>query len=276
MTKYKYCFKNFTKNISKILSKVIVGSIVYVLMLTPSVMWAMQPLITDDTGTQGKGKFQIEKGGQYDYDTETKTGVTVRQTGGVGNTILTYGVVDSIDIILNVPFLWNKIRVNNVVTTNEQGITDSILDVKWRFFETAGFSFALKPGLIIPTGDHEKSLGTGKVGYSTFFIMTKEMEPWAFHGNVGYTRSESTEEFRSDIWHASVAATVTVTRNLKLVADLGVESNTDKDSITDPAYILCGIVYSIKNNLDIDLGVKYGLTRPETNYAYLAGITGKF
>jgi hypothetical protein len=29
--------------------------------------WAAHPLITDDAGTQGKGKFQLELNGQYDW-----------------------------------------------------------------------------------------------------------------------------------------------------------------------------------------------------------------
>jgi hypothetical protein len=254
----------------------IIASIVSVLMLLSTTAWAMHPLITDDTGTQGKGKFQFEKNGQYDYEKETIAGVTVKEKGGLANNILTYGVVETVDVILNVPFLWFKVRENDMVTANARGLTDMTLEVKWRFFERGGFSFAFKPGMIIPTGDHDKGLGAGKVGYTAFFLMTKEMDPLAFHMNLGYKRNESTQNLRSDIWHASVAAVRAVTKNLKLVADLGIESNSEKEATTDPAYILGGIVYSIKDNFDLDLGVKYGLTKPETNYSFLAGLTVRF
>jgi hypothetical protein len=259
----------------RVVNAIIVG-IVFVLLIPSNLVWAMHPLITDDTGTQGKGKFQFEKNGQYDYDKETNTGVTVKATGGVANNMLTYGAIDPVDIILNMPFLWIKVRENDIVTANAKGLTDTTLEVKWRFFEKNGFSFALKPGLIIPTGDHEKGLGAGKVGYTTFIIMSKDMEPWSFHANLGYKRNESTEDLRSDIWHASAAVVRAVTKDLKLVADLGIETNSEKECVTDPAYILAGIVYSLKENLDLDLGVKYGLTRPETNYSFLAGMTVRF
>jgi hypothetical protein len=47
------------------LAKVLIFSAI-LLIASPS--WAAHPLITDDTGTQGKGKFQLELNGQYDWD----------------------------------------------------------------------------------------------------------------------------------------------------------------------------------------------------------------
>ncbi len=257
--------------------KKVIGSVLFCSFLfasTPS--WAMHPLITDDTGTQGKGKFQLEKNGQYDYEKETISGVRVEEKSALGNTILTYGIIENVDLILNVPYMWIKVRENGIVTTNAKGFSDATFETKWRFFDKDNLSLALKPGLIIPIGDHEKGLGAGKVGYTAFLIATKEIEPWAFHANLGYKRNESTEDLRSDIWHASVAVVRTLTKSLKLVADIGMETNQEKELTTDPAFILAGAVYSIKEHVDLDLGVKYGLTKPETNYSVLAGITVRF
>jgi hypothetical protein len=33
--------------------------------------------------------------------------------------------------------------------------------VKWRFYEKDGLSFAIKPGIILPTGEEDKGLGDG-------------------------------------------------------------------------------------------------------------------
>jgi hypothetical protein len=44
---------------------------VSIFLLFHTVAWGAHPLITDDAGTQGKGKFQIEVNGQYDSDKET-------------------------------------------------------------------------------------------------------------------------------------------------------------------------------------------------------------
>ena len=42
---------------------------------------AAHPLITDDTGTQGRGKSQIEANAEYAYDKEQISGITVKATG---------------------------------------------------------------------------------------------------------------------------------------------------------------------------------------------------
>ena len=63
-----------------------------------------------------------------------------------------------------------------------------------RFYEHADLSLAIKPGLTLPTGDDEKGLGTGKATYRLFFIASQEMDPWAFHLNLGYIRNENTLE----------------------------------------------------------------------------------
>ena len=48
-----------------------------------------------------------------------------------------------------------------------------------------------------------------------------------------------------DIWHASLASEVEAGKNLKLVANIGMEKNPDKGSSTDPAFILGGLIYSV-------------------------------
>ena len=92
--------------------------------------------------------------------------------------------------ILGVPYEWIRAKEEGDTFT-ENGISDISLEVKWRFYEKDGLSFALKPGISMPTGDEEKGLGAGRVGYRIFFITTKEIAPWAFHLNLGYIRNEN-------------------------------------------------------------------------------------
>ncbi|MDI6775724.1 MAG: transporter [Syntrophales bacterium] len=243
--------------------------------------YAAHPLITDDAGTQGKGKFQLEVNGEYNYEKETEGGVTKKETGGEAAAILSYGIVDSLDIVLGVPYQWFRVKEEGDVTSREDGISDMSLELKWRFYEKDGLSLALKPGMTLPTGDEEKELGTGRATYSLYFITTKEIEPWAFHLNLGYTRNEyklqeDKDDNRKDIWHASLAGEVEVVKNLKVVANIGVERNADEASSTHPAFILGGLIYSLSENFDIDFGVKGGLNKPETDYSILAGIALRF
>lgn len=238
--------------------------------------FAAHPLITDDTGTQGKKKFQLEVNSEFNYDKETEEGVTTKETGGEVATALSYGITDNIDVVLGTPYQWSKVKEDGEVTSKENGISDMSLELKWRFYEKDGLSLALKPGMTLPTGDDEKGLGAGRATYGLYFITTKEIEPWTFHLNLGYVRNENKSDERKDIWHASLAGEVEVVKNLKVVANIGAERNPDETSSTHPAFILGGLIYSVSENFDIDFGVKGGLNKPETDYAILAGIALRF
>ena len=238
--------------------------------------WAAHPLITDDTGTQGKGKFQLELNGQYDWDKDNSEDVSVRSTGGQALAMLSYGIAENVDLILGLPYLWGKAEANEITLYDEKGIGDAMLETKWRLFEKDGFSMALKPGISFPTGNDDKGLGTGKLGGHIFLIGSKELGSWAFHANLGYIRNENDADERKDIWHASLAATWEVVKNLKLAADIGVERNTEEESSNNPAFLIGGIIYSITENFDVDLGVKYGLTEPEADISAMTGVTFRF
>ncbi len=253
--------------------------------------FAAHPLITDDTGTQGKGKFQLEVNSEFSYEKEQQYNAdddrweTKKETGGELATVLSYGIIDSLDIVLGFPYQWKKTRIDGVVTTESteqgDGISDLSLEVKWRFFDKDGLSLALKPGITFPTGDENKGLGNGRVSYGLMFITTKEMKPLAFHLNLGYTRNgyklqADKEANRKDIWHASLASEVEVIKDLKAVANIGIERNPDRASNTHPAFILGGLIYSISESIAIDMGVKGGLNKPETDLTFLAGIAFKF
>ena len=248
--------------------------LVFLLMGYPS--WAAHPLITDDTGTQGKGKFQLELNGQYDWDKEDSEDGSVKTTGGQAAATLSYGVAENVDLVLSLPYIWGKAEVNEITLYDEKGIGDAVLEAKWRLFEKDGFSLALKPGISIPTGNDEKGLGAGLLGGHIFLIGSKELGSWAFHANLGYIRNENKADERKDIWHASVAATWEVVKNLKLAANIGIERNPDDDANNDPAFLIGGLIYSINENLDVDLGVKCGLDSSETDISALAGVTFRF
>lgn len=81
---------------------------------------------------------------------------------------------------------------------------------------------------------------------------------------------------RKDIWHASLAATYEMIRNLHAVANIGMERNPDKTSNTNPAFALGGIIYSVNENFDIDFGVKAGLNEAEADYSLLGGTAFRF
>jgi hypothetical protein len=130
--------------------------------------------------------------------------------------------------------------------------------------------------MIIPTGNENKGLGTGRIDYGAYFIITKEFDPWAIHANLGYIRNENKIDERSDVWQVSLATTYEMVENLKLCADIGAMTNRDKTSEVEPSYLLVGFIYSAKENFDISFGVKVGLNKPETDWSLLPGMTYRF
>ena len=242
---------------------------------------AAHPLITDDTGTQGKGKYQVELNGTVSRDEEVFDGVQTREDGAEIAASFSAGLSDNIDLVIGAPLVWSRIRENGALTGDENGLGDLALELKLRFFEQTGFSLAVKPGITLPTGNEHRGLGNGKVSYGVTIIATQELEPVTFHLNAAYTHNEfkldaDKETNRSDIWHGSVAATYEIIKDFQLVANVGLESNGDRGASKTPAFILGGAIYTMTENLDLDLGVKGGLNGPEADISYLAGIAYRF
>ena len=238
--------------------------------------YAAHPLITDDAGTQGKGKFQLEFNTEFSKDKETVEGVTFKSTGGEVAAVFSYGVTDNVDIVFGLPYLWFRDKEDGVTVSKENGIGDVSLELKWRFYEHEGLSFALKPGITLPTGDENKGLGTGRAAGSIFLIATKEVKPFVVHFNLGYLRNENKADERKNLWHASLAGEAEILKDLKVVANIGVERNPDKGSNSNPAFILGGVIYSLSENIDIDFGIKGGLNKTETDLTFLAGMALRF
>ncbi len=239
-------------------------------ILISSPVFAYHPLITDDTGTQGKGRFQFEFNVEYGHDESgDKTETTI-------GTTLTYGIVENLDGAIGIPYQF--LKESNGETVRNDGISDISVDLKYRFYERDNLKLALKPGVSIPVGDHEKRLGTGKITGRIFLIVEKAIatSPITLFLNAGYIRNENKLGERIDLWHISLAGEYKLREDLKIALNTGMERNPEKDSDTHPAFILGGVVYSIGEDLDLSAGIKGGLNRAETDLSLLAGVTVRF
>ena len=223
---------------------------------------AEHPMVTDDTGTQGKGKFLLEL--NTGFSTEK-----IEDNGGLAGA-LTWGIADNVDLDVAPPYQWAPAK----------GIGDITVEVKWRIFEAerSGWSLALKPGLLIPTGNERKGLGNGAFSGGVMVIVTKEAKQGDLHCNVGYTRNaygltSDADVSRRNIWHASAAAEIHMTEKLRSVVDIGIDTNPDKTSNTHPVYLVCGLIYSVTEYFDLDVGVQGGLNNTISDTMFLAGLT---
>lgn len=238
---------------------------------------AGHPLVTDDAGTVGKGRFQAEATAEFLRDRQTLDDGTQEKVEGAETALtLTYGLGENLDLVVAAPYQRVSAYTNGALDTRVSGIADMRVDLKWRFFEKDGWGVAVKPGIVLPTGNDEQGLGGGRTAYRLFLIGSKEIEPWAFHVNLGYIRNENKFEERVDLWHASAAAELELVKDLKAVANLGMERNPSPASANHPAFALGGLVYHAASWLSLDAGVKFGLTTPEADTTYLLGLTVHF
>lgn len=92
--------------------------------------FALHPLITEDTGVQGKVKTEIEVGTEYAREAEDGT---TQKTSSMTTTI-SYGLNGSMDLIIGIPY--QSIRTKTAdSTTDEDGIADTVVELKWRFLK---------------------------------------------------------------------------------------------------------------------------------------------
>lgn len=229
------------------------------------------PLITEDTGTQGKGRFQLELVAELGHEEERG----VVEDGFDRAAVLSYGVRDDLDLILTIPHTRNVVKENGLRTT-DRGLGDVGLDAKWRFFEKDGISVAVKPGLTFATGDEDKGLGAGELNWSTFLVTSFENDPWGYHIHLGYVRNKNVHGERNVIHHTSVALTYALRDDWMLVADLGTFTTPDPAFDENTSFLILGAIYSLTDDLDLDFGVKRGVSEPETDVTWLLGLAWRF
>lgn len=256
------------------------------LLAVPGSNWAAHPYITDDTGTQGTGKWQLELLAEHDRNARTADpgGGAVHQVRKVTlfNPVLTYGVLDTLDVALGASHLRQRTTEDAVVTQSADGAGDSTLELKWRFYEANGLSLALKPGLVLPTGDENRGLGTGKPSWGVNFILTREAKPWVWLAEVAYARARyklpaDADANREHLWRASAGFAYYLRDDVQFVGEAGVRTNGARDDPFLPGrngqFAMLGLIYSPSDKIDLDVGVRKRLNRAEFDTAILVGAT---
>lgn len=242
------------------------------LWLAPAAGWALHPLVTDDTGTQGRGRSQLEVNAELDRDS---FGDHSHREVGMNGTFA-FGVRDSLDVAWTVPYrmLWERSADEGQVQA--RGLSDAALEVKWRAARLGSWSLGLKPGLSLPSGDHERGLGSGEPALAVAALATREGERLDAHLNARYVLNRNTLGERTRLWHLSAAAVSKGFGPLRLAGNVYLENNPDPASEEAVAGFLGGVILSLGPDIDLDLGVKRALSEPENDLAFMAGTAFRF
>ena len=237
--------------------------------------FAAHPLLTDDTGTQGAGEFQLETTGTWITDREQEGGEEAREISSFAALVFTAGIAETLDLMVDVLYVWTETEKAGQITRDD-GFFDSAVSAKWRFYDMRKLSLAIKPGILLPTGDEDKGLGTGHWGYTTFLIATLEAEPWAFDANLGYVYHENRTNERVNLWFGSLASRFTVAEGWRIVGEIGATRNADPADSSHPAFAQIGLIYSPSDDLDLSAGFLAGLNHAEIDQSLRAGVTVRF
>lgn len=227
---------------------------------------AFQPLLTDDTGTQGAGGNQLEL--SYNEDQATQAGATVR-TRSVP-VVYTRGLSDAFDAFIQ---------------ANEGGSGNPSFGFKWRFHESekSGTSLALKPEMRISINSRgEPSRAQERTTVGLTAILTQELSFGAVHANLFANRDRFRDQrLFPDIHRTrlSVAPVWDVAEKWKLAVDLGREHSTSAGTTTRADIAEIGAIHSPSKDLDIAAGLVHRLTddTPQTRtLSATIGITWRF
>ena len=237
-------------------------------LLLHSPAHAAHPLITEDTGLQGKGNWQFELNTDRSKTVGDDGSTRVRAV----NSTLSYGVSDDWDIAVNFPH--TTIITNDTrAATRERGPGDIAFFAKWRFYEQDNLSFGLKPGVTIPTGDETKGLGSGRAAFALNAISTLVAGNLLWLATIGATINRNSVDARTRLWNVSSALTYQFNSRWSAALDVGAYRNPEKQSRDDPAFALIGAIYSPTDAMDFDVGYKKGLNKAEVDYSMGVGVT---
>jgi hypothetical protein len=231
-----------------------------VLILASPAAYAGHPMLSEDTGTQGRGNAELELG--YAWSRQDGVSIFLFQPQ------LSYGLATPFDLIIQPS--WTSVDGS---LQNERGLGDTNLDFKWRFYGAAPWSVGVRAGLALPTAQHDLGLPDHKVSPHGLLVLTGDFTPFALDANLGYTRAPDIGGARPDLLHFSAALTYEIYQRVFFVLDSAVDSNPDSRSNKPLVVALAGVIYTVRPGLDVDVGYRGGLTAAAPDRQWLLGIT---
>lgn len=247
--------------------------------LLPAVAAAFQPLVTDDTGTQGAGGNQLEFA--YTRLVEKEPDATA-VTHSFPFTF-TRGLSDAVDVYAGVSYVRFRPPPENPAGN---GLGNPALGLKWRLYENEAekLSFALKPEirLAVSDGAENRGLGSGRTNAGGALILTKETGFGAVHANLAvntfrFALQDNRDVYRSTLWRVSVAPVFDLAEGWKVALDGGIVTNPHKAEKARIGYFELGIIHAPAKDLDLALGyIRDVRHRGHNVHSITAGATWRF
>jgi hypothetical protein len=223
--------------------------------------YAGHPMLSEDTGTQGRGNFELELG--HDW---FRSGA---DRGFLFQPQLSYGVSPALDLIVQPSW----IALKDADGQRQHGFGDTNLDAKWRFFGAAPWSLGIRAGVELSTAQDNLGLAPGKDSPHGILVATFDAAPLTLDLNLGYTHAPGDVVHRSNLYHLSAAATFGINERLFCVVDTSLDSNPDMGGSNYQRVVLVGAIFTVHPGLDVDAGYRSRMGAVGPVQQWLLGIT---
>jgi len=220
------------------------------------------------------GKFQIEATAVSWSQTEASG--THSNTWTIGAPVLKYGLSDRSDLQLSlVPFVDVKTRQDGP-DSQASGIGDVTVRYKHRLTgEASKVQAAVIPFVKLPTA--KSGIGNGKVEGGLAVPLSLPVS------SITLTFGPELDLLADADGNGSHLALVNlinlsgaIAPNLTLIGELWMSNNFDPAGNFTQASADAALAYLVKNNLQLDLGANFGLTRSTADVELYAGISVRF
>ena len=151
--------------------------LLFQIIITTFVAWAGPPFVTDDPEPVGYRHWEIDVASQMLKD---KDGIS----GTAPHFEINYGLLPDVDLHTIIPLSYVS---PNEGSTN-YGFGDIELGIKCRFVQESDWlpMVGTFPLVDLPTGNHGRGLGNGKVKVFIPIWLQKSWAPWTTYGGGGY------------------------------------------------------------------------------------------
>lgn len=221
-------------------------SLFLALTLPAAAAQAMQPLVTDDTGTQGEGRHQLE----WAHARERASSPGAAPAAHEQSAVYTLGLHERLDVFTGASRLDGE---------GQRGWGNPLLGAKWRLHEGDETHWALKAEMRMPVSATREGqgLGTGRTSGALSVILTQKMPFGEWHFNLvrGEDRYRAHTGQNTHYSRFSTAPVWDVAPDWKLALDVGLEHARSASEITRSQYAQLALIGSLSPELEWAAGL---------------------
>jgi hypothetical protein len=239
----------------------VVGIAALALALAAPGASAAHPMITEDPGTLGAGRVELELG------FSATRGDPAAGRYGSFSPQLSVGATPVLDLIVQPRYV-----AQPAANDGASGWTDIALDAKWRFLGRENVQAAVRFGVDVPGQGTAPSARSSGAGFRATLAVSVPVGEASAIANVGYARARTPGE-RVSRPYASAAWLAPAQGALRGFVEAAAQANASPGRSTWPAVARAGVLWAATPGLDLDAGIEGRLNHAAPAATLLVGAT---